>query len=73
MAPRLSSLLILLTLLVSTPSLAKVLAEGKPKNGFFWLKTEQSNGKVVYQCRATANSKFQSNEKCESARAVKPK
>ena len=38
MTRRLSPLLLLLTLLVAAPSLAKVLAEGKPKGGFYWQK-----------------------------------
>jgi hypothetical protein len=73
MARRLSSLLVLLTLLVAAPSLAKVLAEGKPKGGFYWQKIEQKNGKVGYQCRATSASKFQAAAACEKAGAVKPK
>jgi hypothetical protein len=73
MTRRLSPLLLLLTLLVAAPSLAKVLAEGKPKGGFYWQKIEQKGGKVVYQCRATADSKFQKKERCTSAGAVQPK
>ena len=67
------SLLLLLTLLAAAPSLAKVLAEGKPKGGFYWQKIEQKSGKVVYQCRATEDSKFQKAAACEKAGAVKPK
>jgi hypothetical protein len=73
MTRRLSPLLLLLTLLVAAPSLAKVLAEGKPKGGFYWQKIEQKGGKVVYQCRATADSKFQKTAACEKAGAAKPK
>ena len=65
--------LVLLTALLGSPSMAKVLAEGKPKGGFYWQKIEQSGGKVVYQCRATGDSKFQKQEKCDAAKAVKPK
>jgi hypothetical protein len=73
MARRLSPLLALLTLLLASPSLAKVLAEGKPKGGFYWQKIEQKTGKVVYQCRAEGNAKFQKASGCEKAGAVKPK
>jgi hypothetical protein len=73
MTRQLSPLLLLLTLLVAAPSLAKVLAEGKPKGGFYWQKIEQKTGKAVYQCRATGDSKFQKQERCKSAGAVQPK
>jgi hypothetical protein len=64
MTQRLSPLLLLLTLLVAAPSLAKVLAEGKPMGGFYWQKIEQNTGKVVYQCRAQGNSKSQKAAAC---------
>jgi hypothetical protein len=73
MTRQLSSLLLLLTLLVAAPCLAKVLAEGKPKGSFYWQKIEQKNGKAVYQCRVTGDSKFQKAAACEKAGAVKPK
>ena len=73
MTRRLSPLLLLLTLLVAAPSLAKVLAEGKPKGGFYWQKIEQKSGKAVYQCRAKGDSKFQKAAACDKAGAVKPK
>jgi hypothetical protein len=69
---RLSPLLLLLTLLVAAPSLAKVLAEGKPKGGFYWQKTEQKTGNAVYQSRALGDSKFQKATACEESGAVKP-
>jgi hypothetical protein len=47
MTRRLSPLLLLLTLLVAAPSLAKVLAKGKPKGGFYWQKIEQKSGKTL--------------------------
>jgi hypothetical protein len=65
--------LVLLTALLGSPAMAKVLAEGKPKGGFYWQKIEQSGGKVVYQCRATGDSKFQKAASCEKAGAAKPK
>jgi hypothetical protein len=73
MTRRLSPLLLLLTLLVVAPSLAKVLAKGKPSKGFYWQKIEQKGGKVIYQCRATGDSKFQKQERCKFAGAVQPK
>ena len=69
----LTAALVLLTALLGTPALAKVLAEGKPKGGYYWQKIEQSGGKVVYQCRSTTDAKFQKKDKCEQAGAVKPK
>ncbi len=32
---------------MAAPSLAKVLAEGKPKGGFYWQKIEQKSGKAL--------------------------
>ena len=76
MARRLSPLLLLLTLLVAAPSLAKVLAEGKPKGGFYWQKIEQKieqkTGNAVYQSRASGDSKFQKTTACEESGDVKP-
>jgi hypothetical protein len=65
--------LLLLMALGATPATAKVLAEGKPAKGFYWQKMEQKGGKIVYQCRASGDSKFQKSERCTSAGAVKPK
>jgi len=39
----------------------------------FVVDTEQSCGKVVYQCRATGDAKFQKAASCEKAGAAKPK
>jgi hypothetical protein len=55
----------------SSPVLAKVLAEGKPKGGFYWQKVEQSNG-TRYLCRSTTDPKIQKASQCTSAGAVKP-
>ncbi len=66
-------LILLATTLVALPASAKVLAEGKPSKGFYWQKIEQKSGKVVYQCRAAGDSKFQKQERCKSAGAVQPK
>ena len=73
MVRRLSLPLLVLLALGSAPASAKVLAEGKPSKGFYWQKIEQKGGKVVYQCRATGDSKFQKATACEKARATKPK
>lgn len=62
----------LLLALAAGPALAKVLAEGKPKGGFYWQKIEQKSGKVIYQCRSTMDAKFQKAASCEKAGAVKP-
>jgi hypothetical protein len=62
-----------LAALTVLPVSAKVLAEGKPSKDFYWQKVEQKSGKVVYLCRSEASSKFQKNDRCEGAGAVKPK
>jgi hypothetical protein len=72
MVRRLSLSLLVLLALGSAPASAKVLAEGKSSKGFYWQKIEQKGGKVVYQCRATGDSKFQKATACEKARATKP-
>jgi len=73
MIRRLSLSLLVLLALGTAPASAKVLAEGKPKGGYYWQKIEQKSGKAVYQCRATGDSKFQKATACEKAGAVKPK
>ncbi len=65
--------LLLVMALGVTPALAKVLAEGKPSKGFYWQKMEQKGGKIVVQCRAVGDSKFQKSERCTAAGAVQPK
>ncbi len=68
---RFRALLLLVALAAAGPALAKVLAEGKPKGGFYWQKVEQSNG-VRYLCRSTSDPKIQKASQCTSAGAVKP-
>lgn len=61
-----------LTLALAGPVLAKVLAEGKPKGGFYWQKIENGAGKVSYMCRAQQGAKLSANASCEAAKAPKP-
>ncbi len=68
---RLRALLLLVTLAAAGPALAKVLAEGKPKNGFYWQYVTHPKGDR-YLCRSGSDAKIQKHEKCESAGAVKP-
>jgi hypothetical protein len=63
---------LMLSLSLAGPALAKVLAEGKPKGGFYWQKIENSAGKVSYMCRAQQGAKLSANASCESAKAPKP-
>jgi hypothetical protein len=70
--PLRSSAVLLLALTLATPALAKVLAEGKPKGGFYWQKIENTAGKVSYMCRAKEGSKLSPNASCEKAKAAKP-
>jgi hypothetical protein len=62
----------LLVVLIATPGLAKVLAEGKPSKGFYWQKVEQKDGKILYLCRSTTNAKIQKGTACDGAGARKP-
>jgi hypothetical protein len=73
MSLRIGASLALLAMLIGSPALARVLAEGKPKGGFYWQKIEQQSGKTVYQYRSTKDSKFHKQQKCQSAGAVQPK
>lgn len=66
-------LILLLSAMAASPAMAKVLAEGKPKNGFYWQKVESSSGKVSYLCRSNTDSKFQKGSKCQAAGAELPK
>jgi len=59
-------------ILPAAPALAKVLAEGPVKGGYYWQKIETNSGKVRYLCRSTSDSKIQKGAKCTDARAVKP-
>jgi hypothetical protein len=68
----LPTLTLLLSVSLAGPALAKVLAEGKPKGGFYWQKIENGAGKVSYMCRAQQGSKLSANASCESAKAPKP-
>lgn len=65
-------LILLLTALAASPAMAKVLAEGAAKNGYYWQKVETSSGNIRYICRSTSDSKFQKNSKCEDAGAQEP-
>jgi hypothetical protein len=54
------------------PALAKVLAEGQAKGGYYWQKIETESGKVRYLCRSNSDSKIQKAASCTTAGAVKP-
>lgn len=62
----------LLLLVLAAPSQAKVLAEGKPRGGFYWQKISNTSGKVSYMCRAKEGSKLSPAASCEKAKAPKP-
>ena len=68
----LSLLLALAAALASGPALAKVLAEGTAKGGYYWQKIETSKGSVRYLCRSTSDSKIQKAASCNTAGAQKP-
>ena len=65
--------LLLLTLLATTPVLAKVIANGKPSSGgYYWQKVENANGKVSYLCRKQGIGQVQKDAACNGAKAAKP-
>jgi hypothetical protein len=66
------TVLLLITLDQGLPLAAEVLTKGKPAGGYYWQKGEDKNGKILFQCRSTEDSKFQKNANCEKAGAVKP-
>jgi len=63
---------LLLAVVCSGPALAKVLAEGEAKSGFYWQKIETSKGGIRYLCRSKTDAKIQKSAKCSDAGAVKP-
>jgi hypothetical protein len=69
---RLSLPLLLAVSLAAGPALAKVLAEGKPRGGFYWQKIETNKGSVRYLCRSTSDAKIQKTASCTAAGPEKP-
>ena len=69
--PLLLSLAALLSL-SSLPAQAKVIAEGKPSKGYFWLKVQKANGQATMMCRSTGSSTIQKAALCEKAGAKQP-
>ena len=65
-------LLLLAATMAAGPALAKVLAEGQAKGGYYWQKIETDSGKVRYLCRANSDAKIQKAASCNTAGAVKP-
>ena len=64
--------LLLAAVLATGPAMAKVLAEGQAKGGYYWQKIEADSGKVRYLCRANSVAKIQKAASCNAAGAVKP-
>ena len=64
--------LLLAAVLAAGPALAKVLAEGQAKGGYYWQKIETDSGKVRYLCRSNSDTKIQKAASCTTAGAVKP-
>jgi hypothetical protein len=62
---------LLIGLFSSGPALATVLAEGKPKGGYYWQKVSGSNGTKML-CRAQSEAKIKKADQCNTAGAVKP-
>ena len=65
------TLLLLAAALAAGPALAEVLAEGKPKGGYYWQKVVGSNGTKML-CRSTTDARIQKAASCNTAGAVKP-
>jgi hypothetical protein len=57
---------------LSSPVLAKFVAEGSVNAGFCWQKIENSAGQVSYTCRAKAGARLSPAASCEAAQAKKP-
>jgi len=66
------TLLLLAAALTAAPAMAKVLAEGQAKSGYYWQKIEADSGKVRYLCRSNSDAKTQKAASCNAAGAVKP-
>jgi hypothetical protein len=66
------TLLLLAAALTAAPAMAKLLAEGQAKGGYYWQKIEADSGKVRYLCRANSVAKIQKAASCNAAGAVKP-
>jgi hypothetical protein len=66
------TLLLLAAALTAAPAMAKVLAEGQAKGGYYWQKIEADSGKVRYLSRANSVAKIQKAASCNAAGAVKP-
>ena len=65
------TLILLAAALAAGPALAEVLAEGKPKGGYYWQKVSGSNGTKML-CRSNSDAKIQKAASCTTAGAVKP-
>ena len=65
------TLVLLAPALAAGPALAKVLAEGQAKGGYYWQKVSASNG-TRYLCRSNSDAKIQKAASCTTAGAVKP-
>jgi hypothetical protein len=65
--------LLVLSVALATPGLAKVLVDGKPSpGGFYWQKVENGAGTVSYTCRKQGVAQIQKAAACNGAKAVKP-
>ena len=64
--------LLLAAVLVTGPAMAKVLAEGQAKSGYYWQKIEADSGKVRYLCRSNSDAKIQKAASCTAAGAMNP-
>jgi len=62
---------LLIGLFSSGPALATVLAEGKPKGGYYWQKVSGSNGTKML-CRAQGEARIQKAAHSTTAGAGKP-
>jgi hypothetical protein len=64
-------ILLLAAALVAGPAMAEVLAEGKPKGGYYWQKVSASNG-TRYLCRSTTEGKIQKAAACTRRPSLPP-
>ena len=53
-------------------AMAKVVAEGKPKGGYYYQKVEKQDGAIQFMCRAKKDNSLVKTSDCEKARAKQP-
>jgi hypothetical protein len=53
-------------------AMAKVVAEGKPKGGYYYQKVEKKDGIIQFMCRSKKDNSLVKTSECEQAGAKQP-